>query len=71
MIYKTCPYCGAHLDPGERCDCPGAKKEVALLQQSRPLANGTTDSLSNPRPEVKSGERAARPEAAGRGTANG
>ena len=19
--YKTCPYCGAHLDPGERCDC--------------------------------------------------
>lgn len=20
-IYKTCPDCGAHLDPGERCDC--------------------------------------------------
>lgn len=19
--YKTCPECGAHLDPGERCDC--------------------------------------------------
>lgn len=19
--YRTCPYCGAHLDPGERCDC--------------------------------------------------
>ena len=19
--YTTCPYCGAHLDPGERCDC--------------------------------------------------
>lgn len=19
--YKTCPYCGAHLDPGEKCDC--------------------------------------------------
>ena len=19
--YKTCPDCGAHLDPGERCDC--------------------------------------------------
>ena len=18
---KTCPHCGAHLDPGERCDC--------------------------------------------------
>lgn len=21
MIYKTCPICGAALDPGERCDC--------------------------------------------------
>lgn len=21
MNYKTCPYCGAALDPGERCDC--------------------------------------------------
>ena len=21
MRYKTCPLCGAHLDPGERCDC--------------------------------------------------
>lgn len=19
--YKTCPQCGAHLDPGEKCDC--------------------------------------------------
>lgn len=19
--YRTCPGCGAHLDPGERCDC--------------------------------------------------
>lgn len=19
--YRECPYCGAHLDPGERCDC--------------------------------------------------
>ena len=21
MIYRTCPICGANLDPGERCDC--------------------------------------------------
>ena len=20
-FYKTCPNCGANLDPGERCDC--------------------------------------------------
>lgn len=19
--YRTCPYCGANLDPGETCDC--------------------------------------------------
>lgn len=22
--YHTCPYCGANLDPGERCDCESA-----------------------------------------------
>lgn len=21
--YQTCPYCGAHLDYGEKCDCSG------------------------------------------------
>jgi hypothetical protein len=21
--YRTCPDCGANLDPGERCDCEG------------------------------------------------
>ena len=25
MYYRTCPDCGAHLDPGERCDCRDAK----------------------------------------------
>lgn len=24
--YRTCPRCGAHLDPGERCDCRGNEK---------------------------------------------
>ena len=26
--YKTCPYCGAHLDAGERCDCEAAATEA-------------------------------------------
>lgn len=25
--YRTCPDCGATLDPGERCDCQDKKKE--------------------------------------------
>ncbi len=24
-FYKTCPRCGAHLDPGESCDCMEAE----------------------------------------------
>ena len=24
-IYKICPHCGAHLDPGEACDCIAAR----------------------------------------------
>ena len=30
MQYVTCPICGAHLDPGERCDCEEHKKEEPL-----------------------------------------
>lgn len=25
--YRTCPNCGAHLDPCETCDCQNAEKE--------------------------------------------
>lgn len=27
--FKTCPHCGAHLDPGETCDCLDKKKAPA------------------------------------------
>lgn len=26
MGHNTCPYCGANLDPGERCDCHETEK---------------------------------------------
>lgn len=26
MYYNVCPYCGANLDPGERCDCTETEK---------------------------------------------
>lgn len=33
-IYKICPRCGAHLDPGESCDCIEARYDT-LTQASR------------------------------------
>lgn len=27
--YRTCPYCGAHLDPGELCDCQENEKTAS------------------------------------------
>lgn len=27
MYYRTCPYCGCNLDPGESCDCRERKFE--------------------------------------------
>lgn len=53
MIFKVCPYCGAHLDCGERCDCQGAKKETALLQQKRSHSNNPIASLADRSQEVK------------------
>lgn len=45
MQFWTCPYCGANLDPGERCDC---KKEMPprVLQHSQ-AAGGNSFSRAN------------------------
>lgn len=32
-VYRICPYCGAALDPGERCDC----KEESIGQKAEEL----------------------------------
>lgn len=53
MQYRICPYCEAHLDPGERCDCQDKKREAAPLQRERPQAQTPTASLAAPPPEVK------------------
>ena len=37
--HRTCPDCGAHLDPQERCDCKDAKESAQ--KGSRPEATGT------------------------------
>lgn len=54
MYYKTCPYCGAHLDPGEKCTCQGEKEgEAAPLARERPQKPKTSISLSVAAPVVK------------------
>lgn len=45
-VYKTCPMCGANLDPGEACDC--TKKEdrpagTGTVQKQSPYDQDTTD----------------------------
>lgn len=40
MMYKVCPACGAHLDPGEHCDCDRRDQpEIEMTQ--RPVKRKT------------------------------
>ena len=32
MYYKICTSCGAHLDPGERCDCQDEKRATRCCE---------------------------------------
>ena len=44
MMYWTCPYCGANLDPGEKCTCTKKEGEEADRPQSingNPTTDGT------------------------------
>lgn len=56
MYYRVCQSCGAHLDPGEQCDCREIEKEAA------PAATGTTSEKgtcpkSNSRVAVSQGRK--------------
>ena len=39
--YQTCPKCGSHLDPGEKCDCAEVWREVD--REVHPLTRDTLD----------------------------
>lgn len=54
MIYRICPDCGAHLDPGEICDCRGkenAAPDAANIEDGKAKYDG--DSISQFRRTVK------------------
>ena len=43
--YRTCPNCGAALDPGERCDCRDGTESEAGANKGKAAASATnTDS---------------------------
>ena len=43
--YRTCPNCGAALDPGERCDCRDGTESEARKGKEKAAASATnTDS---------------------------
>lgn len=40
--YNTCPECGAHLDPGEKCTCrEPARKRTEYFENHLKVAPGT------------------------------
>ena len=50
--YRVCPYCDAHLDPGERCDCRD-KEGAAPPQPERPQVKEPIPSVPAKTGEVK------------------
>lgn len=42
--YKTCPHCGAHLDPGEVCECVKTMYQ-RLTPENKKRVNETIDTL--------------------------
>lgn len=50
--YRICPDCGAHLDPGERCDCKEkAASEAGTFESGK--GQKSTNTVSHPGRNVK------------------
>lgn len=52
MYFKTCPLCGAHLDPGEHCQCDKEQHYEPDIEEAytstRSLSNITRDQFCAP-----------------------
>lgn len=46
MYYKICPSCGAHLDPGERCDCQDEKRAARCCEHRAARAEMNDHTIS-------------------------
>lgn len=45
-FYDICEKCGAHLDPGERCDCEDEQERLSKFYAQRMMANRRTGQYS-------------------------
>lgn len=41
MGSKRCPYCGAYLDPGEKCDCWDDESNSTEIKEDEPLQSNS------------------------------
>lgn len=52
--FHICPFCGANLDPGERCDCTGSIQATTAAPTPVPAAPKTFSSCYIFRERVRS-----------------
>lgn len=53
--YKICPHCGAHLDPGESCDC----RPVPVSEDLRRILGMTQEECAAVLETIKTAQSAA------------
>ena len=46
--YRTCPRCGASLDPGERCDCTDQSRDIYLAFIRREMQRDSVPNVLRP-----------------------
>ncbi len=52
--YRTCPHCGAHLDPGESCtDCHNKEEAAPVLQHRDGKAEKGLESSDSASHDIK------------------
>ncbi len=56
MQYRTCPFCGANLDPGERCDCQEEKRPI-MREPQQTAREKVAHSVYQRRAHVHAGQR--------------
>lgn len=54
MSYRICPYCGAALDPGERCDCKSEAESQTPKKRRKKKAAPVREHQSGSEEKAKS-----------------